>query len=68
MDKLKLKYELARKGKTPDDVCAALGISNSSFYRKLNGETEFTLGELQGIAEIIGTEVMTEIFFAKDVS
>lgn len=68
MDKLRLEYELKRNGKSNEDVCAILGISRTTFYRKMNGESEFTLVELQRIAEIIGTETMTEIFFAKKVS
>ena len=39
MNKLKLEYEMKMKGITAAEMCNALQISRSAFYRKCNGKT-----------------------------
>ena len=44
-----LKAQMIRKDKTVDQLCAALGISRSAWFRKVNGVSEFTQGEITGL-------------------
>ena len=57
MDKYKLEYEMKTRGITIEKLCTELHISRSAFYRKCNGISEFTQGEIQ-----------MGIFFADKVS
>lgn len=68
MDKLKLEYEIKRKGLTINKVCELIGISRSAFYRKCNGTSEFTHGEIQKIMNILDLESPVDIFFNSQVS
>ena len=71
MNKLKLEYEMKMKGITVAEMCNALQISRSSFYRKCNGKTEFTRREIEEIIEILGidkVEALEGIFFDEKVS
>ena len=65
MDKYKLEYEMKKRGITIEKMCADIGISRSAFYRKCNGITEFTQGEIQKIVDYIGLESPMGIFFAE---
>lgn len=49
MNRKELRAQMIRMDKTTDDLCAALGISRSAWFRKLNGESEFTQGEITGL-------------------
>lgn len=68
MDKLKLEYEIKKKGFTINEVCKMIGISRSAFYRKCNGTSEFTHGEIHKIMQILDLESPVEIFFNETVS
>ena len=49
MNRKELRAQMIRMDKSTDDLCAALGISRSAWIRKLNGESEFTQGEITGL-------------------
>ena len=49
MNARELKAQMIRKDKTVDQLCAALGISRSAWFRKVNGVSEFTQGEITGL-------------------
>lgn len=68
MDKLRLEYEMKRKGITVEVLCTHVGISRSAYYRKLNGTSEFTQSEIQSIINLLDLESPMGIFFAKEVS
>lgn len=68
MDKIRLEYERKRSGKTVDELCDAAGISKSAYYRKCNGTSEFTQGEIQKIVDFLGLDTPVGIFFAEKVS
>ena len=65
-----LKARMIMMDKTVDQLCAALGISRSAWFRKVGGETEFSRREIS----VLRTELnlddhqTAEIFFANDVS
>lgn len=63
MDVNRLDYERKRKNKTLDEMCKAIGISKSAYYRKCRGETQFTLQEIKGIMSFLDLDDPTPIFF-----
>lgn len=65
-----LKAQMIRKDKSIDQLCAAIGISKTSWWRKTSGESEFTQGELAALrAELdLDDEQTIAIFFNKNVS
>lgn len=68
MDKYKLEYEMKSRGITIEKLCRDLKISRSAFYRKCNGQSEFTQGEIQRIVDYLGLNSPMGIFFADKVS
>jgi hypothetical protein len=65
-----LKAQMIMKDKTVDQLCTALGISRSAWFRKVGGESEFTQGEIAGLRfELeLDDHQTAEIFFAPSVS
>ena len=68
MDKYRLEYEMKRRNVTQEELCKALKISRSAFYRKFNGLSEFTQGEIQGIVDYLQLDSPMGIFFKEKVS
>lgn len=68
MDKYKLEYEMKRKGVTQEILCKAINMSRSAFYRKCNGMSEFTQGEIQAIVDYLELDSPMGIFFKEKVS
>ena len=68
MDKYKLEYEMKKKGISVEELCSKTGISKTSFYRKINGITEFRLCEIKRIAELLELTDLSSIFFTDKVS
>ena len=65
-----LKAEMIRKNKTVDQLCTALGISRSAWFRKVGGASEFTQGEINGLRvelDLDDRQIM-KIFFYKEVT
>ena len=63
MDKNLLMYEMNKKNVSIKMMCKKLGISRSAFYRKCNGITEFTLGEIKIILDYLSLGSPEGIFF-----
>ncbi len=68
MDKARLLYEMQKMGISIQDMCDRLDMSRSAFYRKCNGISEFTQGEIQKIVDILNLDSPMGIFFAEKVS
>ena len=70
MNSKELKAQMIRKDKTVDQLCAALGISRSAWFRKVAGVSEFTQGEITGLRfELdLDDEQTGIIFFSSAVS
>ena len=68
MDKARLMYEMQKKGISNQEMCDRLNMSRSAFYRKCNGVSEFTQGEIQKIVDILELDSPMGIFFAEKVS
>lgn len=62
MNKARLEYEMNLRGVSRSDLCKILGISRSAFYRKCNGISEFTQGEIQKIMDYLSLETPVGIF------
>lgn len=68
MNKARLEYEMNLRHVSKSDICAMLGISRSAFYRKCNGESEFTQSEIQKIVDFLNLDSPMGIFFTEKVS
>ena len=68
MNKARLEYEMNLRGVSRSKLCEILGISRSAFYRKCNGISEFTQGEIQKIVDFLNLETPMGIFFEVKVS
>ena len=70
MNKTELQIAMLREEKSVDDLCAALGISRSSWFRKVGGESQFTQGEIMALRfELqLSDQQTTRIFFDDKVS
>lgn len=63
-----LEYEMKIRSISKGDMCAALNISRSAFFRKCNGTSEFTHSEMQTIGDLLGEDAVIRIFFGGKVS
>ena len=70
MNRNALKAQMILKEKTVDQLCAALGISRSAWFRKVCGESEFTQGEITGLRFELDLDdhQTADIFFNEEVS
>lgn len=67
-NKRKFKAVLVEKGLTLSDVAKHLKINESTLYRKVNENTEFTRKEIQEICDLLKLDSPTDIFFAKELT
>lgn len=65
-----LKAQMILSDKTVDDLCAALGISRTAWFRKVGGQSQFTQGEIFGLRHELDLddEQTCKIFFDDEVS
>ena len=68
MNKALLRYTMDIKQVSVDELCAFIGISKSAFYKKINGKSEFTRGEIEKICQRLDLSSPVDIFFAEKVS
>lgn len=65
MNKQALFNRMREQGLSITDMYRALDMSRSSFYRKCNGQSEFTRREIIQIMEILSVRDPNEIFFSE---
>ena len=68
MNKALLKYTMDTQNVSIEDLCAYIGIIKSAYYKKINGKSEFTRGEIIKICELLHLTSQVDIFFADKVS
>lgn len=68
MNKFLLEYHIKTNGLTTNEFCEKIGMSPASYYRKINGDSDFTSTEIAKTAEVLGIKDITPIFFADLVS
>ena len=49
-----LRGEMARRHKTQSDIAKAIGCGRPLVNRKLNGEKDFTISDMERIADMFG--------------
>ena len=64
MDKARLFYEMNKRDVSQSELCKSINMSRSAFYRKCNGQSEFTQSEIQQIVNFLHLESPMDIFFA----
>lgn len=66
MNSNKLKSLAVLNDMTINELAKSVGVSKATFFRKLNGESEFSQGEIAKIAEIFNLDAtdIYDIFFA----
>ena len=68
MNRYMLEYEMKKRGVKISDLCKALNISRSAYYRKCRGISEFTQSEIQRIVDFLNLDSPMGIFFEDKVS
>ncbi len=70
MNARELKAEMVRKEKSVDQLCAALGISRTTWFRKIGGESQFTQSEITDLRRELSLDDRQTglIFFSEEVS
>ena len=68
MNRFRLEYEMKSRGASVANLCDAVGMSRSAFYRKCAGLSEFTAGEIQKIIDFLDIKTPMGIFFEEKVS
>ena len=65
-----LKARMVLQDKTVDQLCTALGISRSAWFRKVGGESQFTQGEIIRLRFELDLDdhETANIFFNREVS
>lgn len=51
---------------TVDELCSLTGIDRTTYYRKVNGKSEFTVKEIEALCKVL--KVRPSIFFTNKVS
>ena len=63
------EYEMKKKGyRTASSRAFALGLSLSSYYRRLSNAVECSKDEIETTASILGWDIAKRIFFGNEVS
>lgn len=52
-----VRAQLARHNRSRTEVAALLGLSRTALWNRLRGETEFSISELEKIADLVGVPV-----------
>lgn len=55
-NKKKLRIAMIEKDYTVAKLAEAIGVSESALYRKIRGDSEFTLSEMLGICRVLDTK------------
>lgn len=65
-----LKAEMVKNGINGQRLAEQIGISESAFYRKMSGASQFNQGEMKKISLILGLadHDILAIFFGQEVS
>lgn len=67
-DKNRFKAALALRGMTLKDLAAALNLNESTVYRKINADGDFSRSEINHMIIILGIDDPKDIFFADELA
>lgn len=67
MNPTEFKVAQIRAGVTKEEIAGALGINVATLYRKLNGESDFSLSELRELKKLfnLSKDDVDRIFFGE---
>lgn len=70
MNSLEFKIAQIRAGVTKEDIAKALNVNIATIYRKINGDSDFTLTELKELKKILNlsNEDVDRIFFSEQLA
>lgn len=70
MNSRELKAQMVRREIDVDKMCLIIGISRTSWFRKITGKSLFTQGEISSIRDALDLDdqQVIDIFFNKEVS
>ena len=70
MNTTELRAQMTRCGKNREQLCEAMGISLSTWSRKVNGKSQFTVGEASVLRQELNLDerLIALIFFDEKVS
>lgn len=70
MNQTEFKVAQIRAGLSKEDIAKELGLNLATVYRKINGESEFTLSELRLLKKILGltNSDVDRIFFNDELA
>lgn len=65
MNSPEFRAAVARSGKTNRELAKSLGLSETAFYNKVGGQTQFKNSEIKKLTELLGLSMksVNEIFF-----
>ncbi len=67
-NKNKFKAQMALLGMTSKDLAKSLDVDESTLYRKIQNDGNFTRKEINQLIEILEIENPKEIFFADELA
>ena len=67
-NKKRLQAQMVLVGMNVKEVSAALGINETTFYRKMNNDGDFSRKEISQLVEILKIEDPMIIFFADEIA
>ncbi len=70
MNQTEFKVAQIRAGLSKEDIAKELGLNSTTVYRKINGESDFTLSELRTLKKILGlsNSDIDRIFFNDELT
>jgi DNA invertase Pin-like site-specific DNA recombinase len=67
-DKKRFKAQVVLSGKTYQEIAKELGVDQSTLYRKINADGNFTRSEINALIDILDIENPQDIFFAQELA
>lgn len=67
-DERRFNAQLVLKGITKQEVADALGIKESTLYRKIKRGGDFTRAEIQELIALLGFDDPMNVFFARELA
>lgn len=64
-DRRRLQAQMVLKGINAKELSKAIGINESTLYRKMNNDGDFSRQEINKIIEVLEIENPMDIFFAR---
>lgn len=67
-DRKKFQAQMVLMGLNAKELSARLGINESTLYRKLNNDGDFSREEIGKLIKILNIEKPVDIFFAEELA